>query len=166
MDANIERYSSTLNTKFSINTIRIMVSNPLKWLTLLVGLKKRISSFEDCEIPLYKCLLTRIGSWLNFLTSKYLDDHTCMTHSYAYGQLACNFIFFFFYSCLLYSYVYNGRWWWMVIRIWHPHTHIGSWHAIFSFVFFWSCILARISLLSFFLCLFVPVNKWKDTPST
>lgn len=49
-----------------MDAIGIMVGDPLEWLTLPVGPKKRISSsFDNWVILHYKCLFIRIRLWLH-----------------------------------------------------------------------------------------------------
>lgn len=58
---------SILSTEVAMNVARIMVGDPLEWLTLLVEPKKRICiSFDDCVISFYECMFTRIRLWLPF----------------------------------------------------------------------------------------------------
>lgn len=50
-----------------INVAGIVVSDSLEWLAHRVDPKKRIySSFNDCLIPFYECMFTRIGLWSPF----------------------------------------------------------------------------------------------------
>lgn len=45
----------------AIDVACIMAGDPLEWLALPMGPKKRIcNSFDDCAIPLYECVFTRI----------------------------------------------------------------------------------------------------------
>lgn len=59
-DAEVMAISSILSIRAGIDGAgiegaSILVSDPLKWPTLLVSTKKRMcSSFDDCVIPLYE----------------------------------------------------------------------------------------------------------------
>lgn len=59
-DAEVMAISSILSIGAGIDGagiegVSILVSDPLKWSTLLVSKEKRIcSSFDDCVIPLYE----------------------------------------------------------------------------------------------------------------
>lgn len=67
MDSKITGTSSSMSTKAIMNAVGIMVGDPLEWLALLVSWEKGIcSSFDDCVVPFYECLFTRIGLWLPF----------------------------------------------------------------------------------------------------
>lgn len=71
VDTKIVGSSSVMRSEIVIDDAVIMVGDPLEWLILLVGLKKRIcSSFDDCMIPLYECLFTRIRLCLPYYSFK------------------------------------------------------------------------------------------------
>lgn len=67
MDTKIAGTTSVLSTEATIDTYRIVVANSLEWLALLVELKKRrCISFNNCMVPFYECLFTRIWLWVPF----------------------------------------------------------------------------------------------------
>lgn len=58
---------SIMNTKATIEVVGIVIGDPQDWSTLVVGPEKRIyNSFDNCVVPLYKCMFNRIGLWLPF----------------------------------------------------------------------------------------------------
>lgn len=68
MGTKISSTSSVLRTKAAIEADGIVVSDPLKWLTILVEPEKRICSyFDDCVILFYECMFTRMGFGCLFL---------------------------------------------------------------------------------------------------
>lgn len=58
---------SVLKIEATIEVVGSVVGDPKNWLALPVDSEIRIyNSFDECTIPLYEFLLTRIGLWLPF----------------------------------------------------------------------------------------------------
>lgn len=65
MDAEIVGTPPVLNSEAILKVVGIMVENPLEWPDFPISPYKR-SYFDDCMVPLYECLFTRIGIQLTF----------------------------------------------------------------------------------------------------
>lgn len=87
MDTKIVYNSYFLNNEDVIDVVRTMVGDPSEWSDLLVGVEKRIYiSFDDCVIPLYDFLFSRIGMRFPFcdfrvVVLKYLNVAPSQIHS-------------------------------------------------------------------------------------
>lgn len=67
MDAEVVGIVFFLNIKEEIEVIGIMVGDPCDWSVLKMFLEKMMySSFDECRVPFYETLFTRIGLWLPF----------------------------------------------------------------------------------------------------
>lgn len=61
VDAEIMGTLAIMSTREAINVAGIVVGDPIEWLTLLVNSGNKIYNFfDDCAIPFYEWLLTRI----------------------------------------------------------------------------------------------------------
>lgn len=61
VDAKMMGTLAIMSTREAINVAGIVVGDPIEWLTLLVNSGNKIYNFfDDCAIPFYEWLLTRI----------------------------------------------------------------------------------------------------------
>lgn len=72
MDEKVTSISSAVSTKVILRDYDIMFGDSLEWSVILVSGEKMIhSSFDDCMIPFYECMFTRVGLRQSFLNLRY-----------------------------------------------------------------------------------------------